>query len=72
VGKLGLRTFRIYFVDWTNHAARKEAWAQLRDDSGNVRRLFPVSQPIAYDGSVAVSPDGAWMAYAQVDRSGRD
>jgi Tol biopolymer transport system component len=61
----------IFFVDWTA-PHRKDAWAQVREESGTVRRLFPVASPVAFDGSVAVSPDGVWLAYSQVDRSGSD
>jgi Tol biopolymer transport system component len=61
----------IYFIDRSN-AAGTTAWAQFRDDSGAVRRLFPIDNPIGWDGSLAVSPDERWLAWAQRDGSGSD
>src|SRR5579883_2322435 len=62
----------VYFVDYLAWPDANSAWAQFRDEAGTVRRLFRVDHPVAFDGSVAVSPDGRWMAYTQQDRSGSD
>ena len=62
----------IYFVDRIAPPSGAEGWAQFLDASGTVHKLFRVPNPIAWDGSVAVSPGGKWLAYSQLDGSGSD
>ena len=68
--EFGVAERGIYFA---NRAAASRSTIEFFDfATGEVKRIWQPEAPIHRVYGVAISPDGRWILYTQVDQSGSD
>ena len=70
-GDWALTESGVYYLNYPEHAPTESTIRYLDFAAGQSREIFRLPKhPVLWDGGLAVTPDGAWLVFAELDHLG--